>query len=68
MVIRPHSQFCGRNPLLSILQAKLCTLTVYDVDGLQYVQQEMEAKATALFFPDRSAFPYKGHTFLFSLS
>ncbi|KAK4766802.1 hypothetical protein SAY87_008444 [Trapa incisa] len=25
-----------------------------DVEGLQYVQQEMEAKATALFFPDRS--------------
>jgi len=36
-----------------VLQAKLCTLTVTDEEGLQHVNQEMEAKAVAPFISDR---------------
>ena len=41
------------NIFFSFLQAKLCTLTVTDEEGLQHVNQEMEAKAIAPFISDR---------------
>lgn len=43
---------------LRLSHAKLCTKTVTDDEGLLHVSQEMEAKVTAPFAPERLDFSF----------
>lgn len=65
-VIHLRSQSYGKVFFIEfVLQVELCTLTVTDEEGLQHVNQEIEAKAVAPFLSERFAVSfYFFHYFL----